>query len=67
MICPICEKNFTPRRSNQKYCTRQCYNRAQAQARRIRAQAHARWKMEWAAWKRDFALGKTVSNLEATA
>ena len=63
MICPICQQNFTQRRLNQKYCSSKCCQRAQDIKKHARAKNHTRWKKAWVAWKRDFALGKTQSNL----
>lgn len=38
-ICPICEKEFTPRTSRQKYCSLKCQQKAQ--------RVHARLSQKW--------------------
>lgn len=59
--CQTCGAEFTPTFAHpqQKYCSRRCQERSKAE--------HAKLKMwfevEWQAWKRDFAAGKTQSNL----
>ena len=67
MICSICGRKFNPNSPYQKYCSWECYKKSTAVNQKRRAMARISFEIEWAAWKRDFALGKTVSNLEATA
>ena len=65
MNCPTCGKEFEPRQY-QKYCCKACRLKAY-RVNKTRAElAHINFVLEWAAWKRDFALGKTASNLEVT-
>lgn len=60
MTCPLCGKTFNPRRYNQIFCSR-CANAPTE----LKEQAKAQWfAREWAKWRRDFARGKTASNLK---
>ena len=66
MTCKICGREFDGR-PYQKYCSRECYRKSATVNQKRRALARIGFEIDWASWKRDFALGKTVSNLEATA
>ncbi|MBR1645214.1 MAG: hypothetical protein IJ774_05800 [Selenomonadaceae bacterium] len=59
-ICPICKQKFTPATNHpyQKYCSATCRERAPIE----RAKLKTWFAVEWEAWKRDFAAGKTQSN-----
>ena len=64
MTCAVCGKVFEERNDRQRYCSPKCRQWAgwlNAKRRKIR---QFEFEAEWAAWKRDFALGKTKSNLE---
>ena len=57
-ICPNCGKHFAPNVNQRKYCSH-C---SKAKTRKwIKKQAW--FAREWASWKRDFANGRTVSNV----
>lgn len=60
--CAHCGAEFAvdKRHPHQRFCSNKCACRNRDE--------RARWfKAEWTAWKRDFALNKTQSNLEALA
>lgn len=67
MTCSICGREFNPNRPYQKYCKPECRKQAARILHKRRELAQIGFEIDWAAWKRDFALGKTLSNLEATA
>ena len=67
MICKVCGREFEKHRPNQRYCEPACRKRAHCFAVKRRELERINFELEWAAWKRDFALGKTKSNLEVTA
>ena len=66
MTCPMCGKDFAGRK-HQKFCSAECCLRNRALNKKRKAIAEVVFKLEWAAWKRDFAQGKTTSNLEVSA
>ena len=66
MLCKICGRDFERRNPNQRYCNPDCQKRARNAERKRRRLVQISFELEWAAWKRDFALGKTKSNLEVT-
>ncbi len=57
-ICKYCGKEFTPTKGkpHQKFCK-------PSHATLYYRQKKIDFEIDWAAWKRDFALGRTVSNL----
>lgn len=61
--CPVCQKLFEPTNPLQKYCSKKCVRKAQRERSARVYQLRVNFNLEWAAWKRDFALGKTQSNL----
>lgn len=60
MTCPLCGTTFKPRCYNQIFCS-QCSKVDAWFKKKVKAQWFAR---EWAKWRRDFANGKTASNLK---
>lgn len=72
MICEICGQEYSrkPRDTRSKVCVRcrpvahRKYSARKQQLRKIRELAQVKFHVEWAAWLRDFELGKTQSNLE---
>lgn len=66
MTCQMCGKEFAGRKY-QKFCSAECRKCGRALSKKRKAIAEVVFKLEWAAWKRDFALGKTTSNLEVSA
>ena len=66
MTCKICGREFNGR-PYQKYCSRECYRQSAKVNKKRREFSAIAFEIDWAAWKRDFALGKTESNLEASA
>lgn len=65
MKCPICGKKFEPRQY-QKYCCKACRVEAYTANKKRVESDKLTFALEWSAWKRDFTLGKTASNLEVT-
>ena len=65
MICPICKKEFESNFPYQKYCKRECYKKAMKLRLQQKYQDKLNFNIGSLEWKRDFALGKTVSNLPA--
>ncbi len=65
MICKACKKTFKPvdnQHPHQKFCSEKCRRRYQ-RLKPLRELEEQEWfEEEWAAWKRDFAAGKTQSN-----
>lgn len=66
MTCPICGKTFEGRK-HQKYCSNACRFKGVGVNKKRREILAVKFALEWEAWKRDFALGKTVSNVEVRA
>lgn len=66
MTCTVCGKEFAGRK-HQKFCSAECRKRGRALSKKREAIADVVFRLEWAAWKRDFAQGKTTSNLEVSA
>ena len=66
MTCPTCGKEFAGRK-HQKYCSVKCCVRSRNLNKKRKAFEAVVFREEWAAWKRDFAQGKTASNLEVDA
>ena len=72
MTCKHCGQEYTrkPHDNNSKFCPacrpikHRLIARRGAQSKKIRELAQVKFHVEWAAWLRDFELGKTVSNLE---
>lgn len=58
-ICAACGKTFTAKH-NQKHCP-DCLNLKVRVSKRLAKQIW--FEREWQSWKRDFALGRTVSNV----
>lgn len=65
MNCPICGTEFEPRQY-QKYCCKACRLKAYTVNKKRAEFDKITFALEWAAWRRDFALGKTTSNLGVT-
>lgn len=66
MKCPICDNEFEGR-PYKKYCSQACCLKASNGKKKRAEQERIAFELEWAAWKRDFARGKTVSNLGVRA
>ena len=64
MTCAYCGEEFFPTDNyHRRFCCEECrikFHRLRSAARKIK---HSRMLAEFDAWKRDFALGKTASNL----
>ena len=58
--CPNCGEKFTPNVNQRKYCTR-CSELTKRGRQQLRKDIW--FKREWQSWKRDFALGGTISNV----
>ena len=59
--CQTCQESFEAARRNphQKFCSDNCRKKAAYERKKLKT-----WfAREWRAWLRDFALGKTQSNL----
>ena len=62
--CQQCGATFTPAfaHPHQKYCSQRCQMKA-ANMRRLKSPTW--FEREWKSWLRDFANGKTTSNLRS--
>ncbi|MBQ6006579.1 MAG: hypothetical protein IJL14_10080 [Selenomonadaceae bacterium] len=61
--CPICKKDFETRYISQKYCGHDCYRTAMKKRQGKLYYDAQSFQTAWEAWKKDFALSKTQSNL----
>ena len=66
MTCVQCKKKFKPApfHYHQKFCSRECRDKYLRQQPRRQLIAQLTFEREWAQWKKDFAAGKTQSNLK---
>ena len=65
MTCLHCHREFTPRQWNHKFCSRECYDAYLKGEPKRQLIARINFEREWAQWKKDFAEGKTESNLRS--
>ena len=68
MTCEQCQREFTPApfHYHQKFCSAECRIKYRRQEKRRQLMAKITFEREWAQWKKDFAKGKTASNLEVS-
>ena len=65
MTCLHCQREFTPRQWNHRFCSDQCRRANSRETRKRQLIAQITFEREWAQWKKDFAGGKTESNLRS--
>ena len=66
MTCAYCGEEFFPTDNRpRRYCCKECRDKNNALIPKAHKQKRKDMLAEWAAWKHDFALGKTASNFSA--
>lgn len=66
MTCLHCHREFTPRQWNHKFCSKQCADFYREHIKpKLEVIDRINFERDWAQWKKDFAEGKTESNLRS--